>query len=132
MEGFFLLKAVPRLKEKLINPSLQKHAFYAMYNTSQGQSIDNLIETCMHIAIAATKPTNVLKIDPNVKHVHSHMHACTNEMIYRRNWIISACAFRVNSRALYAYIRECAYNAVILSPTQQPDVSVMRADSLAG
>ncbi len=29
---------------------------------------------------------------------------------YRRNWIISACAHRVNSRALYAYIRECAYN----------------------
>ena len=51
---------------------------------------------------------------------------------YRRNWIISACAFRVNSRALYAYIRECAYNAVISSPTQQPDVSVMRADSQAG
>ncbi len=48
-----------------------------------------------------------------------------------RNWIISACAFRVNSRALYAYIRECAYNAVILSPTQQPDVCVMRAGEQA-
>ncbi len=43
-------------------------------------------------------------------------------MQYRRNWIISACAHNwiisscahgVNSRALYAYIRECAYNAVI-------------------
>ncbi len=39
---------------------------------------------------------------------------------YRRNWIISACAHGVNSRPLYAYIRECAY---------KPDVSVMRADS---
>ncbi len=56
----------------------------------------------------------------------------TNVFMYRRNWIISACAFGVNSRALYAYIRECAYNAVISSPTQQPDVSVMSADSQAG
>ncbi len=32
---------------------------------------------------------------------------------YRRNLIISACA---HGRALYAYIRECAYNAVIFEP----------------
>ena len=81
--GFFLLKAVPWLKEKLINSSLQKHAFYVLYNTSQGQSIDNLIETCMHIAIAATKPTNMpykSKDWHKCKHMHSHMYACSNEM----------------------------------------------------
>ena len=32
---------------------------------------------------------------------------------YHRNWIINTCAHGVNSRALCAYIRECAYNAVI-------------------
>ena len=36
--------------------------------------------------------------------------------IYRRNWIISVCSHGVNSRALYAYIREWAYNAVIFDP----------------
>ncbi len=40
----------------------------------------------------------------------------TPQATYHRNWMISACAHGVNSRALCAYIRECAYNTVIFEP----------------
>ncbi len=86
------------------------------------------LATCTQLVFAHNYRRNWIQLVFAHNYMHSVgvLHTTTVE-----TGLAHARAHGVNSRALCAYIRECAYNTVIFEPHPEPDVSVRKDDSLA-